>query len=144
MVDDVIERRANHAAAALIQNESLLEGLETEAASALLAWGSECARKIVYEIGDPDDATPEEAAYPRMRALRQMMRQVTVLLTNRAALDPAACSAIFDTIIAQAATAYGSDFAAPDPSRRAEFIDTPIADPKQWIEALCSWIESQS
>jgi len=143
MDDDSIERRANRAAASLMQNEALLEGLETEAASALLAWGSACARKIVYETGDLDDATAEEAIYPRLRAVRQMMRQIKVLLTNRAALDPAACAAIFDTIIAQAAAAYGPDFVAPDPSRRESFVIAPIADPKQWIESLHSWIESQ-
>ncbi len=143
MNDDSIERRAKRAAASLMQNEALLEGLETEAAATLLAWGSECARKIVYETGELDDTTAEEATYPRLRALRQMMRQIKVLLTNRAALDPAACSALFEVVITQAAAAYGPNFVMPDPTRRAEFINTPIADPKQWIESLRAWIESQ-
>jgi hypothetical protein len=144
MDDDTIERRANLAAASLMQNEALLEGLETEAASTLLSWGSECAKKIVYEIGDPEDSIPEEAASSRLRAVREMMRQIRVLLTNYTALDQAACSALFDTIITQIAAAYGPAFVAPDPTWRAMFINVPISDPRRWVESLRFWIESQA
>jgi len=142
-MESPIERRINQAVASLTQNEALMEDLETEAASALLDWGSRQIHTIVAETGELDDASAEEMMHPRMRALRQMMRQVNTLASGRAGTDPAIRAGILDQLIASAALVYGPQVAPPDQNRRVEFLEAPITSSKQWIDSLRDWLEAK-
>ena len=141
-MENSIEHRIHYAVSSLMQNESLMEGLETEAASALLEWASQCIADIFNEIGDLDDAAVDEVTSPRLRAVRQMMRQVSLLACGRPGLDPAACSGLLDQIILQAALVYGARFTPPKQRQRAEFLFAPIVNNGQWISSLRSWLET--
>jgi hypothetical protein len=57
-------------------NESLLEMLDTEAATEMLNWGIAAAKSIVSKTQDLDDFTADLAILPRLKAVRQSMRSI--------------------------------------------------------------------
>jgi hypothetical protein len=57
-------------------NESLLEMLDTEAATAMLNWGITTAKSIVSKTQDLDDFAADLAILPRLKAVRQSMRSI--------------------------------------------------------------------
>ena len=57
-------------------NESLLEMLDTEAATEILNWGVATAKSIVSRTQDLDDFAANLALLPRLKAIRQSMRSI--------------------------------------------------------------------
>ena len=57
-------------------NESLLEMLDTEAATEMLNWGIAAAKSIVSKTQDLDDFAADLAILPRLKAVRQSMRSI--------------------------------------------------------------------
>ena len=57
-------------------NESLLEMLDTEAATEMLNWGIATAKSIVTKTQELDDFAADLAILPRLKAVRQSMRLV--------------------------------------------------------------------
>jgi hypothetical protein len=57
-------------------NESLLEMLDTEAATEMLNWGITTAKSIINKTQDLDDFTADLAVLPRLKAVRQSMRSI--------------------------------------------------------------------
>lgn len=57
-------------------NESLLQMLDTEAATAMLNWGITTAKSIVSQTQELDDFAADLAILPRLKAVRQSMRSI--------------------------------------------------------------------
>jgi len=57
-------------------NESLLEMLDTEAATEILNWGIATAKLIVRKTRELDDFAANLAILPRLKAVRQSMRSI--------------------------------------------------------------------
>jgi hypothetical protein len=57
-------------------NESLLEMLDTEAATELLNWGIATAESLVNKTQNLDDFAADLAILPRLKAIRQSMRSI--------------------------------------------------------------------
>jgi hypothetical protein len=60
----------------MTRNESLLEMLDTEAATEMLNWGIAAAKSIVSKTQDLDDFAADLAILPRLKAVRQSMRSI--------------------------------------------------------------------
>ena len=101
-----IEKRIKMAAESILENEALREGLDDEAASALLDWGIARAKEITATTADvEDDDEAQEAMYPRMRALRQVLGDVVSLCAENA--DPAQRTGLLQEIAGQVPLVYG-------------------------------------
>lgn len=57
-------------------NESLLEMLDTDAATEILNWGIATAKSLVTKTQDLDDFAADLAILPRLKAIRQSMRSI--------------------------------------------------------------------
>lgn len=57
-------------------NESLLQMLDTGAATEMLNWGIATAKSIVSKTQDLDDFAADLATLPRLKAVRQSMRSI--------------------------------------------------------------------
>ena len=68
--------RMERVAEELTENESLLQMLDTEAATEMLNWGIATAKSIVRETQDLDDFAADRAILPRLKAVRQSMRLI--------------------------------------------------------------------
>jgi hypothetical protein len=101
-----LEKRIRMAAESILENESLGEGLEDEVASTLLDWGVSCAKEIAADTAQfEDEDEADEAVYPRMRALRQMLPAIVSLYAgNVEALDR---NATLQEIADQVSMVYG-------------------------------------
>lgn len=101
-----LEKRIRMAAESILENESLREGLDEKAASALLDWGIARAKQIAAETASlEDDDEAEEAVYPRMRGLRQILRAAASLCAEN--LEPAQQTTLLQEIADQVPLVYG-------------------------------------
>ncbi len=138
-----ISARQRRAAESILENESLREGLDDSGASALLDWGVERAKQIAGDTADiEDDDEADEEAYPRMRALRQMLDDVKSLL--RADLLPTEAETLSAEIADFAAKVYGPDAQLPQSIDWETFNANPAADNGEKINALRALFENNS
>ena len=136
-----IEKRIKMAAESILENEALREGLDDEAASALLDWGMARAKEITATTADvEDDDEAQEAVYPRMRALRQILGDVVSLCAENA--DPAQRSGLLQEIAEQAPLVYGPAAAI----EAGKWANLPLApgNPAQMIANVRAFIENNT
>ena len=128
------------AAERILENESLREGLDDSGASALLNWGVECAKRIASDTcGLEDEDEAEEVAYPRTRALRQMLEAVKSLY--RPELMPAEGRALLAEIVESAAVVYGPNAQLPERIFWNSFV-AMAGGPGEKINSLRALIEN--
>lgn len=142
---DELADRIRRAIESLMENESLTSSLDDAAAEGLLAWGMDCAQRIVSSTAGLDDPEAEEVMYPRMRALRRLMRQVNKWAARQHGLDKAGEAFSLEQVIEQAAIIYGPDFVAPELNLRRSFLMRLAFSPQpmQMIADLRTLIENQ-
>jgi hypothetical protein len=138
-----LEKRIRMAAESILENESLREGLEDEGASALLDWGIARAKQIANDTANLEDETEaEETSYPRMRALRQMLRAIVSLYatTNVEALER---DAYLQEIASQVALVYGSETFTAQTTGWAAFVAAQSGSVAQNINGFRALIENK-
>ena len=117
-----VERRISRVAESILENERLTADMDDKAATALMNWGVACGKQIAQATEDMDDETAEEAMYPRLRALRRLMRIVSSWLSKTEAGDSARDAGRLEQVLELAATVYGTDYAPPDAQAIASYL----------------------
>ncbi len=109
-----LETRIRMAAGSILENEALRDGLyDEEAASALLNWGVSWAQTLAGQTADiEDDDEADEAAYPRMRALRGLMTALKDLATVEG-WPPDAIQQTLEAVRENARVLYGAEWQPP-------------------------------
>lgn len=109
-----LEARIRMAAGSILENEALRDGLHDEAAaSALLNWGVTWAQTLARQTADiEDEEEADEAAYPRMRALRSLMTALKDLATAQD-WPPEAIQQTLETVLENARVLYGAEWQPP-------------------------------
>jgi hypothetical protein len=143
---DELGERTQRAVESLLENESLTSGLDDVAAQVLLNWGIDCVKTIVASTAELDAASLEDATYPRMRALRRLMRRVNKWAGQRDGLDQSGDAASLKEVIEQAAIVYGPGYAAPEQGQDRSFLMRLAFSsvPAQMIADLRALIENQN
>lgn len=141
-ITEQLRRRIDRVAESFLENESLTEGLDDEAANALIEWGLACSKEIALRTADLDDVEAEATMYPALRATRKLMRSVERWVPNRAALDASQNEAALGKIVQEAEVVYGMRFSAPDIDRKTAFLrQSQTATPEQVIKNLRALFE---
>jgi hypothetical protein len=136
-----ISARQRRAAERILENESIREGIDDSGASALLNWGVECAKRIVGDTADLDDEDEaEEASYPRMRALRQLLEDVKSLV--RPELLPSEGETLLEEIIEFASAIYGPDAQLPEHINWDVVNNSSASDNGEKINGLRALLEN--
>jgi hypothetical protein len=136
-----IEKRQRRAAERILENESIREGLDESGISALLNWGVECAKRIAGDTADlEDDKEADEASYPRMRALRQMLDDVKSLF--RPDLLPSDGGTLLEEIIGFASVVYGPDAQLPQSINLDMLNQSLVNEPGEKINNLRALLEN--
>jgi len=136
------EERIRQVVESILENESLTANLDDDAARVLLAWGTARARSIAQSTAGLDDETAEGAIYPRMRALRRMLRAINRWIPNRLNMSMDDNRAVLAGILEQASKVYGADFVPPDEGQVQVFLDEDLATaPVRAIDGLRKIIE---
>ncbi|RPH57256.1 MAG: hypothetical protein EHM81_11855 [Chloroflexi bacterium] len=136
-----IEKRKRMAVESLLENESLRDGLDDESASALLEWGSACAKRIAEATASlEDDDEADEIIYPRMRALRDMLRSVQKLYSKNVSVLQR--GSVLKEIAEKLPQVYGDGIPAPEIFRWNIFAILQSGSLGQKINGLRALIET--
>jgi hypothetical protein len=96
----------------IMGNESLVEMLETEAATEMLNWGITTAKTLVSKTMDLDDLAAELALLPRLKAIRQSMRSIGNWATGKYT-DPESRLQLREKLLEHFRMIFGEDVPLP-------------------------------
>ena len=102
-------------------NESLLQMLDTQAATEMLNWGIATAKAIVSRTQDLDDFAADLAILPRLKAVRQTMRSIGNWAAGNYA-DPESRVQLRNKLLQNFRVIFGDDSNLPS----AEKMDTVL------------------
>src|SRR5215216_5001000 len=125
-------------------NESLLDMLDTEAATELLNWGISNAKSIVTKTQDLDDFSADLALLPRLKAVRQSMRSIGNWAAGKYA-DPVSRVQLRDKLLGHFRTIFGDDSRLPSTEKMDEVlnqVDDKSHTPHELILKLREILES--
>jgi hypothetical protein len=136
-----IELRKRMAAESILENESLREGLDEDSASAILEWGTECAKRIAEATaGLEDEDEAEELTYPRMRALRELLGLAQKLYSGSVGVFQR--GGVLKEIAEKVPLVYGESVPAPELFRWNVFAILQAGSAGQKIKGLRALIET--
>lgn len=133
MVDQ--ESRIQQAIEEISGNESLLEMLETEAATEMLDWGKAMVTMLVKQTADLDDHEAELALDSRLRMVRQFMRSVGNWAAGKYT-DPEDRKQLRDRLLGQYKVIQGKEGKLPSPEQldaTLSQVDDPDNTPQQLL-----------
>jgi hypothetical protein len=138
-----MELRKRMAAESILENEALRAGWSDESASALLKWGTDCAKHIIASTAHLEgDEEANELVYPRMRALRDMLRTIHKLYAPDTGLFER--GAVLKEIAQLIPAVYGEGFQTPELFRWSMSVIFQAGSLEQKINQLRVMIEGQS
>ena len=117
-VNDRIQRLIEE----IMGNESLLEMLETEAATEMLNWGIATAKSLVNKTQAIDDFAADLAILPRMKAIRQAMRSIGNWAAGKY-VDPASRIELRDKLLNYFKTIFGEEARLPTAEKMDEVLN---------------------
>ncbi|RPJ28664.1 MAG: hypothetical protein EHM33_03790 [Chloroflexi bacterium] len=138
-----INARIQRTVEEMMGNESLLQMLETEAATEMLNWGINTAKTIVNKTMDLDDFAAELAVLPRLKAIRQSMRSIGNWAAGKYA-DPESRLQLREKLLGYFRVIFGEDARLPSAEKIDELlneVDNKDNTPHQLILKLRRLIE---
>lgn len=130
----------------IMGNESLVEMLETEAATEMLNWGITTAKTLVSKTMDLDDLTAELALLPRLKAIRQSMRSIGNWAAGKYS-DPASRVQLREKLLENFRMIFGEETRLPSPEKMEALlneVDDQSNTPHQLVLKLRTLIEEPS
>jgi len=123
-------------------NESLLEMLETGAATELFNWGSSLAAAIARDTEGMDDATADTSMAPRLKALRQAVRSMGNWAAGKYS-DPADRLQLKSKLLEQFKLILGESMELPADNLNTviDSVDVPGSTPHSLLLKLKELIE---
>jgi hypothetical protein len=124
-------------------NESLLEMLDTEAATEMLNWGIATAKSIVSKTQDLDDFAADLAILPRLKAIRQSMRSIGNWAAGNYA-DATSRIQLRDKLLQNFRVIFGEDSHLPSAEKLdavLDQVDNKTKTPNQLISNLKQLLE---
>lgn len=126
MVD--INARVQRVIEELTGNESLLQMLDTEAATEMLNWGLSNAKSLISRTQGLDDFAAELTLLPRLKAIRQSMRSIGNWAAGKYT-DPASRILLRDKLMDYFRTIFGDEKPLPPPEKMDSVLN--LVDDKQ-------------
>jgi hypothetical protein len=124
-------------------NESLLEMLDTEAATEMLNWGIATSKSIVTKTQHLDDFAADLAILPRLKAVRQSMRSIGNWAAGKYA-DAASRVQLRDKLLQNFKVIFGEDSNLPSAEKMDAVlnqVDDKTNTPNQLILKLKQLLE---
>ncbi|MEM7032302.1 MAG: hypothetical protein AAF629_22315 [Chloroflexota bacterium] len=139
---EAVHKRINRAAESILENEKLTDGLDDEAAQALIDWGLTCAKSIMENTLGLNDEEAEELTYPQLKATRRLMRSVSKWIVRQSEGNSEAAQKSLQKVIEQAQTIYGDTVQLPDTLEAGTLANPSVSEtPQQIIANLRTVIE---
>jgi len=126
-------------------NESLLQMLDTEAATEMLNWGIATAKSMISKTRELDDFAADLAILPRLKAIRQSMRSIGNWAAGKYT-DPESRVQLRDTLLGHFRTIFGDRRELPSTRQLDELlsqVDDKRSSPRQLILKLQDLLEQR-
>lgn len=132
-----LEARIRMAAESILENEALRSGLnDDEAARSLLDWGVSWAATLAQQTADiEDDEEADQAAYPRMRALRGMLTALKDLSVAEGWTRDSTRQTL-ETALGCARVLHGQTWQPPGDFEQKVAVILQTVDPRARLNAL--------
>jgi hypothetical protein len=140
---DGIDSRVKKFVDEIAGNEALLEMLETDAATEMLNWGIATATSLVKKTEGLDDLAADLALLPRLKAVRQFMRQIGNWAAGKYA-DPASLIPLRDKLLEQLRLIRGESANLPSPEQMDALLnqaDVVGSTPQQRVLKVKQFID---
>jgi len=127
-------------------NESLLEMLETDAATETLNWGIATAKALVAKTMELDDFAADLAILPRLKAIRQSMRSIGNWAAGKYA-DPSSRIQLREKLLGHFKQIFGEDSNLPSTEKMDAVlnqVDDKSNAPQQLILKLRQLMEEHN
>ncbi len=133
MVD--LEARLQKAVEEITGNESLLEMLDEEAATEMLAWGKSTVTSLVKQTEGLDDVAAEEQLDPRLKAVRQFMRSAGNWAAGKYT-DPADRLQLREKLLGYAKVIYQDESGLPSVEKMDAILNQMNAQPNTQKQSI--------
>ena len=137
------EQRAARAAESILGNESLTSDLDDEAASLLLDWGLGLAKRVAHTTSHLGDDAAQEEMYPKLKAVRKLMRLANKWGANHQALDQPQRAEIFVDILKHVITIVEGKFISPSQEKITAFLDVKYENQAHLIRELGQFFDGE-
>jgi len=132
---DVLSKRIQKVVESVLENESLVSGLDESASEILQGWGIKTATSAAEKTDQLDDERAEREMYPQLKASRRLMRAIRVWLQQETETLPEQRAQLWAKIEKRAKALYGEELSLPSPEQfsggtQAEFIQNLL----DWFE----------
>lgn len=129
------ELRTAQAVESILSNETLTSDLDDEAAKLLLNWGLDWTKRVALATARLDDETAREDMYPKLKAIRKLMRLVNRWGANLETLEEAQQAKMFAEILEYARLIFPEESAVLQLSPE-NFPRSSFENPTQLITQL--------
>jgi hypothetical protein len=140
---DGIDSRIKKFVDEIVGNEALLEMLDTDAATEMLNWGIATATSLVKKTEGLNDIAADLALLPRLKAVRQFMRQIGNWAAGKYA-DPESRAQLRDKLLEQLRTIHGESASLPSAEQMDAVLnqaDVANSTPHQRVLKLKQFME---
>jgi len=140
---DGIDSRIKKFVDEIAGNEALLQMLDTDAATEMLNWGISTATSLVKQTDGLDDVAADLALAPRLKAVRQFMRQIGNWAAGKYA-DPESRAQLRDKLLEQLRLIRGEAASLPSAEQMDAMlgqVDDTNNTPHQLVLKVKQFIE---
>lgn len=138
MID--LEQRFRRVMSNMLDNESLAVSSDEGAAEEFLLWAEKLAKEIVDDTAGLEDRLAEEEMYPRLKAVRLLLRSIGRWVAEASSLDLESRQALWDRAGAQGKLLFGEMFVMPHMADVIEQLPAGLP-PREIIQWLKKRIE---
>ena len=129
----------------LLDDERLTANLDDAAATVLLNWGVRITKEVVADTATLTDEEAEAVMYPRLRALRAVMRYASSWFGKRGTANVDKNRQIIGKIMVKTAVIHPNTFAPADEANQLQFAQETNSrdDQIQLVNIFCAWLDLQ-
>ncbi len=140
-----VVRREQLAVERLLEDERLTADLDDAAATLLLNWGMRETKRIAGDTAVLPDEEAEAAMYPRLRALRTVMRYASNWFGKRGTTDERANRKLIKKIVTKTAVIHPDTFTPADKAAQLKLAQETCqqSDQTKLVNILCAWLDVQ-
>ena len=135
---DILSRRIQKVVESVLENETLVSGLDESASEILQGWGIKTATGLVEKTSLLDDENAEREMYPKLKASRRLMRAIRIWLKQETETLPEQRAQLWAKIEKRAKALYGEELSLPSPEQFSSGTQA------EFIQNLLGWFEKEN
>ena len=135
---DILSKRIQKVVESVLENETLVSGLDESASEILQGWGIKTATGLAEKTSLLDDEDAEREMYPQLKASRRLMRAIRLWLKQETETLPEERAQLWAKVEKRARALYGDARTLPSPEQFSGETQS------EFIQNLLGWFEKEN